>query len=95
MRPLIGWRERIDLPDLGVFALKAKIDTGARTSALHVENVVEFTGPDRTPWLRFEIPIGNGDELLHAASVATIELSISRLSIHTPMALPVRVVHGA
>ncbi|RMD89835.1 MAG: ATP-dependent zinc protease [Alphaproteobacteria bacterium] len=60
MRPLIGWRERVDLPDLGVFGLKAKIDTGARTSALHVENVAEFTGPDGAPWLRFDIPIGNG-----------------------------------
>jgi len=39
---LIGWTEFIDLPDWGVRNLRAKVDTGARTSALHVENIEEL-----------------------------------------------------
>ena len=43
---LIGWNEYVDLPDWGVRNLRAKIDTGARTSALHVEHLRELS-PNR------------------------------------------------
>ncbi len=97
----LGWREWVALPDWDVAHLKAKIDTGARTSSLHAFGL-EWFDRGETPWVRFEVHpwqrSTNDSVVAEAAVVATRDVKSSsgeiehRPVVHTSLVLAGRTV---
>ena len=68
-----GWEEWISLPALGLPAIKAKVDTGARTSALHAHDI-EIFGPANAPKVRFNVhPIAGREDISITCSAPIVD----------------------
>ncbi len=92
----IGWREWVALPQFDIPAIKAKIDTGARTSALHTFRLEDFTDKGQ-PKVRFWIhPLQRRTDVQIACIADIVDRRIvsdsgghreARFVIHTPVRL--------
>lgn len=67
----LGWEEWLALPGLGLPAIRAKVDTGAKTSALHA-TVIEPFGPAGKPQVRFLIQPNPEDPTLEITCSANV-----------------------
>ncbi len=67
-RITLGWREWASLPRLGLASVRCKIDSGARSSALHVDRCWRFTERG-VPWVGFQLSNdGHGEALVQAVA---------------------------
>ncbi|ACT59703.1 30S ribosomal protein S6--L-glutamate ligase [Hirschia baltica] len=67
----LGWEEWLSLPDLGLPAIRAKVDTGAKTSALHATALEPF-GPIDKPQIRFTLRPNPDDPDLEVVCAAPV-----------------------
>jgi hypothetical protein len=93
-RPLaiVGWRELVNLPELGLSGIPAKIDTGARTSSLHAHVLEDFErGGER--FVRFAVDWGGTRHCCEAVHVDVRGITSSngdqqtRFVIKTPLTI--------
>ncbi len=95
-RIVVGWREWLVLPELGVPGIRAKIDSGARSSSLHVREQ-EIFHRDGARLVRFVLEHGPGDQFVQTLEAPVIDERVvtdsggnrkQRVFIRTMLKLP-------
>jgi ribosomal protein S6--L-glutamate ligase len=77
---IVGSREYCSLPDLGIVLIKAKVDSGAKTTALHADNVEVFQ-KDNEDWVRFSLqPFKSNDKIINQCEARLIDNRIIKSS---------------
>lgn len=92
----IGWREWVSLPELGIEHIKVKVDTGARTSAIHAFEVEEFID-DGVKMVRFSLhPLQKRSDIVQSCVAPVVDERMvsdsgghkeKRYVIHSPIRL--------
>ncbi|KGQ18687.1 Ribosomal protein S6 modification protein [Lysobacter dokdonensis DS-58] len=94
-RVVLGWREWLALPALGIVAIRAKVDTGARSSSLHVDSQWRFV-EGGVPWAGFRIATGvRANQVIEAQGPISDEREVTdsggnrsrRVFLRTPLVL--------
>ena len=88
---IVGWREWVALPDLGLPAVKAKVDTGAKTSSLHAFDIETFREGGRER-VRFGVhPLQENEQLAVWATADVVdERSVTSSSGHEEVRIVIR-----
>lgn len=72
---IIGWREWVSLPNLDVPAIKAKIDTGARTSAIHAFDIERFKNDKGEDYVAFTVqPVQRDTTIIRRCEAPLIDI---------------------
>lgn len=95
-KKIIGRLESIALPELGIDEMQVRVDTGAKTSSLHVDNIIKYMEQGQ-PWVKFDIhpDIHNVEKLISCKALISDIRKIKssngnaeqRYVIETPMTL--------
>ncbi|WP_342367053.1 ATP-dependent zinc protease family protein [Lysobacter arenosi] len=88
---VLGWREWASLPELGIARLRTKVDSGARSSALHVDAQWRFS-EGGAPWVGFRISPGERAGIIEAMAPIYDEREVTDSGGHCTRRVFVRTV---